>query len=62
MRYAIGPDSEPLWGLRVPSIGIPDSDLMMVQRMGRSDEPGGRSRASELWAALTGTDARLTRP
>jgi inner membrane protein len=62
MRYAIGPDSEPLWGLRLPSIGVADSDLRMVQRMGRSDEPGGRSRASELWAALTGTDPRLTRP
>ncbi|MBL9150798.1 MAG: metal-dependent hydrolase [Phycisphaerae bacterium] len=54
VRYGVGPDSEPLWGLQLPTLGVPGSELRFDSAFGRS-----RSRATELWDALVGTDPRL---
>jgi inner membrane protein len=54
MRYAIGPESTPLWGLMLPTRGLPESELRMGQRFGDSSK-----RANELWEAITGRDPRM---
>ncbi len=58
MRYAMGPESAPLWGLRVPTTGgapdTTDDSLRMVHQLGDSS-----ARAQDLWDALKGTDPRL---